>query len=98
MHNDPMTILDKINGCMLLKPYSARDPDIYLGAKLRWSHLKYVLGAWGLSPSKYVAQAVKNCEKHLIDKLNNCYKLPSWADNQFPLDYCLKMDTSDPLD
>jgi hypothetical protein len=73
MHHDPMTILDKINGYMPLKPSSVGDPDIYLGAKLRWTRLKNGVWAWGLSPSKYVAQAVKNCEHHLLEKLSNCY-------------------------
>jgi hypothetical protein len=40
MHHDPMTVLDKINGYMPLKPSSVGDPDIYLGAKLRRIHLK----------------------------------------------------------
>ena len=51
-----------------------------------------------LSPSKYVAQAVKNCEQHLIEKLNNSYRLPTKAENPFPMDYCPEMDISDPLD
>jgi hypothetical protein len=68
MHHNPMTILDKINGFMLLKPSSVGDPDIYLGAKLHRTCLKNGVCAWGLSPSKYVAQAVKNCEKHLLKK------------------------------
>ncbi len=73
MHHDPMTILDKINGYMPMKPSSVGDPDIYLGAKLCWTRLKNGVWAWGLSPSKYVAQAVKNCEQHLLEKLSNCY-------------------------
>ena len=98
MHQDPMTILVKTNGYMPLKPSSVGDPDMYLGTKLYWTRLENGVWARGLSPSKYVAQAVKNCEKHLIEKLNNCYQLPFRADNSFPLDYCPKMDTSDPLD
>ena len=45
-----------------------------------------------------MAQTVKNCEKHLLEKLRNCYWLPSKADNAFPMDYCPEMDTSNPLD
>jgi hypothetical protein len=73
MQRNPMTILDKINGHMPLKPSSVGDPDIYLGAKLHWTRIKNGVWAWGLSPSKYVAQAVKNCEKLLLKKLSNCY-------------------------
>ncbi len=54
--------------------------------------------AWGLILSKHVAQAVKNCAKHLPDKLNNHFCLPQWADNPFPYDYCPELDISDPLD
>jgi len=98
MHHDPMTVLDKINGYMPLKPSSVGDPDIYLGAKLRRTRLQNGVWAWGLSPSKYVAQAVKNCEQHLLEKLNNSYRLPTKAENPFPMDYCPEMDISDPLD
>jgi hypothetical protein len=77
MHHEPMTILDKINGYMPLKPSSVGDPDIYLGAKLWRTHLKNGIWAWSLSPSKYVTQAVKNCEQHLLKKLNNFYRLPT---------------------
>ncbi len=88
MHHDPMTILDRINGYMPLKPSLVGDPDIYLGAKakLRQNRLPIGVWAWGLSPSKYVAQAVKNCQTHLTDKLHDRYRLPSQADNPFPVD------------
>ncbi len=74
------------------------DPDIYLGAKLKPTRLENGIWAWGLSPSKYVAQAVKNCEKHPTDKLNNTFQLPQRADNPYPYDYCPELDLSDPLD
>jgi len=77
MHHDPMTILDLINGYMPLKPSSVGDPDIYLGAKLRRTRLPNGVWAWGLSPSKYVAQAVKNCQTHLTDKLHDRYRTDS---------------------
>jgi hypothetical protein len=64
-----MTVLDKINGFMPLKPSSVGDPEIYLGAKLRKTWLANGIWAWGPSPSKYIAQAVKNCKKHLTYKL-----------------------------
>jgi hypothetical protein len=98
MHHDPMTILDKINGYMPLKPSSVGDPDIYLGAKLCGTRLKNGIRAWGLSTPKYVAQAVTNCEQHLLKKLSNSYQLPSKAENPFPMDYCPEMDISNPLD
>jgi hypothetical protein len=35
VHNDPMSVLDLINGYMPLKPSLVGDPDIYLGTKLK---------------------------------------------------------------
>ena len=81
MHHDPMTILDQINGYMSLKPSSVGDPDIYLGAKLRQTHLPNGVWAWGLSPSKCITQAVKNCQTHLTKKLHDRYRLPPRSDN-----------------
>jgi hypothetical protein len=93
-----MSVLNLINGYMLLKPSSVGDPGIYLGAKLKMTQLENGIWAWGLSPSKYVAQAVKNCAKNLTDKLNNCFCLPHWADNPFPYAYCPELYLSDPID
>jgi hypothetical protein len=76
VHHNPMSVLNLINGHMPLKPSLVGDPDIYLGAKLKMTRLDNGIWAWRLSPSKYVAQAVKNCAKHLTDKLHNCFCLP----------------------
>jgi hypothetical protein len=35
INHDPMSVLNLINGYMLLKPSLVGDPDIYLGAKLK---------------------------------------------------------------
>jgi hypothetical protein len=61
IHHDPMSVMNEINGYLPLKPNSVGDPDIYLGAKLKQTRLPNCVWAWGLSPSKYVAQAAKNC-------------------------------------
>jgi hypothetical protein len=98
IHHDPMTVLNRINDYMPLKPGSVGDPDIYLGAKLRQVQLDNNVWAWSLSPSKYVEQAVKNCQQHLRDKLNAKYRVPAKADNPFPVEYKPELDTSDPLD
>jgi hypothetical protein len=52
----------------------------------------------GLSPSKYVVQAVKNCQIHVTKKLNGKYSIPPWADNPFPVDYNPSTDQTDILD
>jgi hypothetical protein len=96
--HDPMSVLNLINGYMPLKPLLVGDPDIYIGAKFKLTQLDNAIWAWGLSPSKYVTQAVQNCAKHLTDKLNNPFCLPQWADNPFPYDYYPELDQSEPLD
>ena len=93
-----MSVLNQINGYLPLKPTSVGDPDIYLGAKLKETQLPNGIYAWGLSPSKYVNQAVKNCQTHLTEKLNDKYKIPTRADNPFATDYCADTDVSEPLD
>ena len=45
---------------LLRKIKSFRDPDIYLGAKLRKVTLDNGVEAWGHSPSKYVQEADRN--------------------------------------
>ncbi len=66
--------------------------------KLSKTRLANNVLAWSISPSKYVDQAVKNCEKHLSGKLTGRYSLPLQAKNPFPLNCSPELDTSDPLD
>jgi hypothetical protein len=62
IHHDPMSVMNEINGYLPLKPSSVGNPDIYLGAKLKQTQLPMWVIAWGLSPSKYIVQALKNCQ------------------------------------
>ncbi len=98
IHHDPMSVMNKVNGYLPLKPSSVVDPDIYLGAKLKETQLLNGVMAWGNSPSKYVVQAVKNCQLHLTEKLAGRYSIPTRADNPFPVDYDPFTDLSDILD
>jgi hypothetical protein len=93
-----MKVLGKINKYLPLKPDSVGDPDIYLGAKLRQTRLSNGVTAWALSPSKYVNQAVRNCETHLKDHYDGHYSLPKRADNPFSMSYEPELDDSTPLD
>ena len=52
---------------------------------------------WGLSPSKYVQEAVNNCKKHLSEEYDGKYSLPKKAPNPYPYNYEPEMDTSDVL-
>ncbi len=98
IHHDPMSVMNEINGYLPLKPSSVGNPDIYLGAKLKETWLPNGVMAWGLSPSKYLIQAVKNCRLHLTEKLAGRYSIPARADNPFPVDYDPSTDLSDILD
>ena len=48
-----------------MKSGSIRDPNIYLGAKLRKVILENRVEAWDTSASKYVQEAVPNSEAYL---------------------------------
>jgi hypothetical protein len=98
IHNDPMSVMNEINGYLPLKPSSVGDPDIYLGAKLKGTLLPNGVMAWGLSPSKYIVQAAKNCQLHLTEKLAGRYSISARADNPFPVDYDPSTDFSDIFD
>ncbi len=98
IHHDSMSVLNQIEKYLPLKPTSVGDPDIYLGAKLKETQLPNGIWAWGLSPSNYVNQAVKNCQTHLTEKLNGRYFIPAKAENPFPGDYNPDTGVSTTLD
>ena len=93
-----LSVLNEINGYLPLKPSSVGDSDIYLGAEPKQTQLPNGVMAWGLSPSKYVVQAVQNCQLHLTKKFNCKYSIPARADNPFPVDYDPSTDLSNNLD
>jgi hypothetical protein len=98
IHHDSMSVLNQINEYLPLKSTSVGDPDIYLGATLKETRLPNGIWAWGLSPSRYINQAVKNCQTHLTEKLNGRYTIPAKAENLFPGDYSPDTDVSESLD
>ena len=98
VHHDARPVLDKIDKYMKLKEGSVGDPDIYLGAKLKKVQLDNDVWCWSLSPSKYVQEAVRNCEKKLKEKYPNDYSLIKNAPNPFPLGYEPEMDVSPVLE
>jgi hypothetical protein len=63
-----MSVMGEFKKYLPLKPSSMGNPDIYLGTKLKETRLPNGIMAWRLSPSKYVIQAVKNCQLHLTEK------------------------------
>ena len=97
IHHDSLSVLKRIDSYFTLKSSSVDDPDIYLGAKVTKMNLSNGTWCWTLSPSKYVQEAVKNCEQALKD-LDGNYKLPKHAPNPFPMGYKPELDISTPLE
>ncbi len=73
-------------------------PDIYLGTKLKLMQHENGVWAWGISPSKYVREAVKNCKDYVSEHLPPQYKLPNLAPNPFLTKYESGIDISPELD
>ena len=65
VHHDGLSALREIDKFFKMKADSIGDPDIYLGAKLRTITLSNGVEAWGMSPSKYVQEAVRNIQEYL---------------------------------
>ena len=62
--------LHKIDKIFKMKDELVGDPDIYLGAKVKKMELPNGVKAWALSSSKYIREAVQNCEKYLAHSMN----------------------------
>ena len=58
--HDAMDALDRMYKLFVMKKVSIGDPDIYLGAKRCKVQLDNGVFAWGMSPAKYVQEAVRN--------------------------------------
>jgi len=89
---DHDAMLRHIDKFFKLKPESIRDPDMYLGAKIRQHQAKNGAWCWTLSPVKCVQEAVSNCKKHLKEKLNGKYTMPKGPANPFPMKYEAEID------
>ena len=83
VHHDTMTTLMKIDKYFRLKPSSIGDPDIYLGAKLKYTRPPNFVWCWTLSLSKYVREACKTCKTFLKNNFDGKYSLPKMAPNPF---------------
>ncbi|KAL7425427.1 hypothetical protein ACHAXM_000008, partial [Skeletonema potamos] len=94
VHHNPKRVMDRIDSFLPLKPGSIGPPEMYLGAKLKKKTFDDGTVAWGLSPSKYVQQAVRNIETFLKTNLDGRYSLPKRAENPFPCDYAPDEDVS----
>ena len=91
---DARPILERIDKFMKLKESSFGDPDIYLGAKLKKLQMDNDVWCWSIIPSKYVQEAVHNCQKYLKEKFSDEYELIANAPNPLTLGYEPCMDVS----
>ncbi|KAI2513193.1 hypothetical protein MHU86_1231 [Fragilaria crotonensis] len=96
VHHDGVRMLNEIDHFFKTKPGSIRDPEFYLGAKLRPLTLGNGVHAWAMSSSKYIQAAVENVKafhrKHFTTR--------QWAKRTtgpFPLNYHPELDTTPEL-
>jgi hypothetical protein len=92
-----MPVLDKLNQYFTLKLTSVGNPSMYLGAKLKLMQMSNGVWAWGMSPSKYIKEAVSDCKKHLKLNYDGRYVLPTQAANPFVIDMSLNLMRHLPL-
>jgi hypothetical protein len=93
-----MPVLDKLDKYFTLKLSSVDNPSMYLGTKLKLTQMSNGVYAWGMSPTKYIKEAVSNCEKHLKTNYDGWYALPTQAANPFVMGYEPEIDETPALD
>ena len=94
IHDKAMPVMERVDKFMKLKESSVGDPDFYLGAKLKQTKLDNGVWAWSLSPSKYVQEAVRNCENHIAEHYKDKFEMYKIAPNPFPVGYEPEIDVS----
>jgi hypothetical protein len=70
IHHDGVAALTELDRYFKMKKDSIRDPDIYLGGKVKPMKMTNGVVAWSISASKYVQEATKNVEVFLNDKFD----------------------------
>ena len=91
-----MVALDWMDKFFMMMKCFIGDPDIYLGAKLRKVQLNNGMFAWGMSPAKYVQEAMRNLEEHLTKGYGG-RKLLKRATAPWPLRCVSETDTTPEL-
>ena len=74
------------------------NPEMYLGAKLSKTKLHNSIWTWAMNPMKYVHDAVRNCNAHLVASYSGTFRLPKRADNPFKMGYDPEFNTSPELE
>ena len=94
--HDAIAAVDWMDQFFMMKKGYIGDPDIYLGAKLRKVQLDNGVFTWGMSPAKYVQEAVINVEEHLTKEYVG-RKLPKQATARWPSKYVSETDRTPEL-
>jgi hypothetical protein len=81
IHHNAMHVLTKLDKYFMLKPSSVGNPSMYWGAKLKQTQMPNGIWCWGMSPLKYIKEAVLNCQLHLKLNYGKRYTLPTQAAN-----------------
>jgi hypothetical protein len=94
--HDVMAQPNKIDQYFKMKKGSIGDPDIYLGSRLRRVVLPNGVESWLMSPTKYVAESVKNVERFLEQNYHK--KLPKRVSGPLPTtNYRPELDITEEL-
>ena len=104
INHDATAELDKLDNFFVMKPDSIGDPDIYLGGKIMKCDINEesddsaYIPAWGISPTKYVKEAVTNVDNYLAKNMNGRKQPKKNATSPFSNGYRPELDISPVLD
>ncbi len=93
VHHNGVRALNEVDHFFKTKPGSIRDPEYYLGAKLRATTLPNGVRCWAMSSSKYIQAAVRNV-KEFHDTNFPSRHWSKRAKGPFPLSYAPQLDVS----
>ena len=88
--------IKKLDKYFMMKKGSIGDPDIYLGTKIKPMRMPNGVTSWSMSSSKYIQEALRNCEKYLKD-MSEGRTLTKRATNPFPTKYDPDLDETELL-
>ena len=97
IHHSAEEDLIKIETFFKMKAGSIGDPDIYFGSTVKPMKMNNGVKAWAIIPSKYVNEAVNNCEKWVQENTPG-HKQGNRATNPFPTDNDPDLDTTNEHD
>ena len=97
IQHDSLSILERIDSYFKIKPSSIDNTDIYLGTKVKKMTLTDETWCWYLITSKYVQEAVQNCEQALRYTYGGTYKFINNDPNLLPMGYKPETGLTTPL-